>query len=179
MRLQPKLVFAQKVLFSEDFEGLELGPVVQEAEPVDAGDFEPDAVWTNVPPAGWSSRVDPDMPGLDDESVGVEEFEGWTFVNSEWWSQTAGDQQRSNFVFDLADLSTVAVADPDEWDDIGGPAGSGKFNAHLSTPPINITGAAANSVEVSFFSSWRDEAFDDGDGTNNQTSHHHGFLRQR
>ena len=68
LTLQPQLVFAQNVLYSEDFESLELGPVVQEAEPDGAaGDFEPDEVWTNVPPTGWSSRVDPDMPGLDDD----------------------------------------------------------------------------------------------------------------
>ena len=164
------LAQGQKILFEEDFEDLELGPVVQENEPAGGIEYDPEEVWTPIPPEGWSTRVDPDMPGLDDDSVGVEEFEGWTFVNSEWWTETAGDQQRSQFSFDLADLSTVAVADPDEWDDIGGPAGQGKFNAWMTTPAINITGAQANSVTVDFYSSWRPEAFDDGDQLNNQTA---------
>jgi hypothetical protein len=157
----------RKILYSQDFEGLELGPVVQEVEPA-GGDYDPDAVWTNVPPEGWTRRVADDMPGLDDEFVGVEEFEGWTFVDADWWTQTAGDQQRS--FFSLAEGSTVAVADPDEWDDIGSPKDLGNFNAWLATPPINITGAEANSVRLDFVSSWRDEAFDDGDLTNNQTA---------
>ncbi len=96
----PASIEAQTLLYSQDFEDLELGPVVQEAEPFGGLDYEPDQVWTNTPPEGWSRTVDPDMPGLDDDSAGVVEFEGWTFVNAVWWTETAGDQNRSMFSFD-------------------------------------------------------------------------------
>ena len=54
-------------------------------------------------------------------------------------------------------IGTVAIADPDEWDDIGNPAGIGTFNSFLKTPPINITGIRSNSLALTFDSSFRPE----------------------
>ena len=61
----------------------------------------------------------------------------------------------------------VAVGDSDEYDD----KADAKFNASLSTPEIDISGAAAGSLVLTYDSSWRQEpqqgkvtvAFDGGD----------------
>src|SRR5687768_7097984 len=79
---------AQKV-FSEDFDGLALGPNVD--EPV-AGT----QVWTETPPAGWTTD-DSKMPGVGVPSQdGVTEWAGWSFANKRWWIR-ADDQNRSFF----------------------------------------------------------------------------------
>lgn len=133
-------------LFFEDFESLVLGPNVDEA-------LAGTAVWTSTTPTGWS--VDnTTTPGLNDPAIGVREWEGWNFANRAWWAQTAGGQRRAEF---LKGIGTIAIADGDEWDDKGSPAALGKMNTFLSTRPINITGQAANSLVLTFDSSWRDE----------------------
>lgn len=43
------------------------------------------------------------------------------------------------------------------------------YNAFMTTPSIALPGIGANSLLMEFASSWRDESFDDGDSTNNQT----------
>jgi hypothetical protein len=61
----------------------------------------------------------------------------------------------------------VAVGDSDEYDD----KVDAKFNSSLSTPAIDISGAAAGSLSLTYDSSWRQEpqqgkvtvAFDGGD----------------
>ncbi|MCX7427112.1 MAG: PEP-CTERM sorting domain-containing protein, partial [Planctomycetia bacterium] len=67
---------------------------------------------------------------------------------------------------------TVAVADPDEWDDLGDPESLGKYNAFLTTPSFSMVGAAALSGTLAFASSFRPEgeqtglveiAYDGGD----------------
>ncbi|MBI2950091.1 MAG: immunoglobulin domain-containing protein [Verrucomicrobia bacterium] len=150
------------VIFYEDFDSLKLEDSVDEL----AGT---PAVWTRTPPTGWKID-DSKMPGKDDPDVGRTEWEGWSFANREFWIR-ADDQTRS--LFTLA-RNTVAIADPDEWDDRGSPVRTvGYFNSFLNTPPIPITGASANSIFVRFDSSWRPEGMDDagpdGQQTNNQT----------
>ncbi|TWT76045.1 PEP-CTERM motif protein [Posidoniimonas polymericola] len=88
------------------------------------------------------------------DGVGVTEWEEWAFADREWWSDVAGDQQRSQFTLGSG---VVAIADPDEWDDIGGPGGATTLNTQLRSPAINISGVGANSLTLSFASSWRDE----------------------
>jgi hypothetical protein len=138
-------------VFSEDFEGLPLGPNVDEAT---AGT----TVWTKTAPAGWTID-DSGIPGVGTAMDGVTEWAGWSFANKDWWVQTAGDQNRSQF---LKGSGTVAVADPDEWDDQAHPdsAASGWYKTYLSTPPISLAGAVANTAQLTFDSSWRPE-FDD------------------
>jgi len=140
------------VLLSEDFEGLPLGPNVDEGV---AGD----AVWTDIPPAGWINDAS-EVPGIEDPANdGVTEWAGWGFANKDWWIETAGDQRRVEFT--LAQ-GTVAIADCDEWDDAGHPAvpATGTYNVWLSTAPIDLSSARPGTVKLQFDSSWRPE-YDD------------------
>jgi len=141
------------VLFAEDFEGLALGPNVDE-------ELAGDAVWTDTPPEGW--LVDESgIPGIGmDETDGVTEWAGWAFADKAWWIETAGDQDRS--LFELAS-GTVAVADPDEWDDgerLPIPIAVDPYDTWLTTPEIKIGSAEPGTLELKFDSSWRPE-FDD------------------
>ncbi|MEP0844321.1 MAG: hypothetical protein HRF43_16600, partial [Phycisphaerae bacterium] len=113
----------------------------------------PPNTWTPNPPSGWS--VDrTGVPGVGNPNVGVEEFEGWNFMSATWWAFTAADQGRSAFT---TGTNIVAVADPDEWDDLGNPEALGTFNSFLSTPPIPMGPAGPNTAVLRFRSSWRDE----------------------
>ena len=157
-------------IWSEDFEGLTLGPNVDEGV---AGD----AVWTKTAPDGWVIN-DEEVPGtwawqgIDDEeghpeNDGVTEWAGWSFANAKWWIQTAGDQRRSEF---KKAIGTAAVADGDEWDDL--PREGGNMFTFMTTGDIAIDGIMENSLVFRFHSSWRPEVvqtatieatFDDGD----------------
>ncbi|MFN0126316.1 MAG: hypothetical protein ACKV19_06485, partial [Verrucomicrobiales bacterium] len=98
---------------------------------------------------------------------GRSEWKGWAFATIEWWP-TVDNQRRSEFT---KGSGTVAIADPDEWDDSGGPvAAGGRFNSFLNTPQISLAGIPANTVLLKFDSCWRPECCDDGDKTNNQTA---------
>ena len=152
-----------QALFEESFDSVTLGPNVDEG-------VESDAAWTAEPPAGWT--VDNSkMPMLDGELIGTTELRGWTFADSAWWAEAAGDQRRSEF----ANASgAAAVADPDEWDDVGSPAGVGNFESYLISPDIDISSAAGSSASLVFDFSWRPEgnqvgnvtvAFDGGEST--------------
>ncbi len=132
-------------VFFEDFESVNLGPNVDEAV---AGD----AVWTKEPPAGWNID-DSGVPGAGDpENDGVTEWAGWSFASRAWWAETAGDQRRSEF---LRGQGAIAIADGDEWDDL--PRAAGTMNTFLSSPSIDISGEAANTLFLNFDSSWRPE----------------------
>ncbi|MHC4322726.1 MAG: LamG domain-containing protein, partial [Planctomycetota bacterium] len=132
------------IVFAEDFEGLPLGPNVDETV---AGD----EVWTRTAPEGWTLD-DSGVPGLDEPENGVTEWAGWSFADNDWWA-SVDDQRRSEF--ELA-IGAVAVADSDEYDDKGNPVGT--FNAFMSTPPIDISDLEAGSAELIFDSSWRPES---------------------
>jgi len=146
-------VRAPVVLFAEGFEGLPLGPNVDEALPGET-------VWTDTPPAGWTID-ESGIPGIGDpDTDGVTEWAGWSFANKDWWIETAGDQDRSLFTLGSG---TVAIADPDEWDDddrIADPISDNPYDTWLSTPAIDITGVEAGMLQLTFDSSWRPE-FDD------------------
>jgi len=141
-------------VLAEDFEGLALGPNVDEA-------LAGDAVWTDTPPEGWTID-ESGIPGIGDPATdGVTEWAGWAFANKDWWIETAGDQDRSLFTLGIG---TVAIADPDEWDDQDH-AGKGRiqedpYDTWLSTRPIDISYLAAGTLQLKFDSSWRPE-FDD------------------
>lgn len=137
--------------FYEDFESVVLSTSVEEA----AGTEE---VWTDRPPAGWV--VDESgVPGIGDPANdGVTEWAGWAFADKEFWISTDG-QRRGEFTLGQG---VVAVADGDEWDDAAhpGPIASDPYDTWLSTPVIDISGAQAGTVQLTFDSSWRPE-FDD------------------
>lgn len=146
--------------YSENFESVSLGPNREEG-------VSGDAVWSNVPPSGWT--VDNSGVYGADQGLGVDEWIGWTFAEKDWWIEAAEDQQRSQFT---KGSGTVAIADPDEWDDKDSPGDSGVFTSFLSTPPILLDGVAPNTAVLTFDSSWRDEdaqkvnitvTYDDGD----------------
>ena len=132
-----------EVIFSEDFESVELD------ESVDENLFE-EGVWAEEPPAGWA--LDSSGVAGADEELGVTEWRGWSFADGEWWAETAGDQRRSEF---SKASGAVAIADPDEWDDLGNPSSVGTFNSFLTTPEIDISQQEANSLTLTFDSSWR------------------------
>ena len=136
-------------------------------------------VWTDQMPSPFSSEswsVDnSQMPAgtVGDNNIGVLEFEGWRIVDRDWWVQTAGGQDRQDFV---SASGSVMVADPDEWDDFPNESGTqnpteiGLFDSTLKIANIPLQSIAENTANLSFFSSWRPEAFDDGDNTNNQSA---------
>jgi hypothetical protein len=145
-------------LLTENFEGLTLNPVVTFDSEVRSR-----AAWTKSVPTGagvegtWAID-DTAMPAqaIGSSLVGVTEFEGWTFVDKEWWINTAGDQERSGFV---SASGKIAVADPDEWDDFGnpGPASTGLYDTTMRISAIPLQGVAANTAKLFFHSSWRPE----------------------
>jgi hypothetical protein len=122
------------LVFTEDFNSLELGPNVDEG-------VANAAAWTDTPPTGWTVD-DSGVPGVDDPATdGVTEWAGWSFANAEWWITTAGDQNRSKFT---KATGNAAVADGDEWDDAA--HAEGKMSALMSTPEISIAGAEAQKL---------------------------------
>jgi hypothetical protein len=146
-------------VFLEDFEELTLGLNVEE------GGAGTTNAWTKTPPAGWMID-DSGVPGAGDPSMdGVTEWAGWSFASKDWWANVAGDQERTAFA---KGSGTVAIADPDEWDDAGHAAGT--YNTFMKTPVISLAGAAPNTVVFQFDSSWRDECCDDSALTNDQTA---------
>ena len=96
-------------LFFEDFNGLPLGPNVEEIS-------QGQRVWTKTPPSGWSID-DTRMPGYGQPDYdlldGMREWAGWAFADVKWWP-TVDNQRRSEWV---RATGAAAIADPDEWDD--------------------------------------------------------------
>jgi len=145
------------LVFAEDFEGLPLGPNVDES-------LAGDAVWTKTAPEGWTID-DSGIPGVGDPALdGVTEWAGWSFADKAWWTEAAEDQDRSLFTLGSG---TVAVADPDEWDDTA--HADGYYHSFLSTPIIDLAGVEAGTVLLQFASSWRPEFDDDYHQTGNIT----------
>ena len=151
--------------FEEDFEGVELGESLEES----AGT---PGVWTDTPPEGWAID-ESGIPGIGDPTTdGMSDWAGWAFTDKEWWTSVAGDQRRSEFTLGQG---TVAVADPDEWDDrdrIADPIADDPYDTWLSTPPLDISGAQPGSVKLTFDSSWRPEY----DGNYHQTANITAFY---
>jgi len=181
----PAALMAQTTFYFENFESANRNLISQ--DPTIAANCGGGVVWTEVPPAGWTV-IDCGVPSyycrvgrpqnlcadtgicnpqcLND--AGILEWEGWAFVNKEFWVRVAGDQTRGLFTLGTGN---VAVADPDEWDDELNPATTcGFYNAFMKSPTISLTGADLSTLSFALASSWRPEAFDDGDGTNNQTA---------
>jgi hypothetical protein len=178
-----------QVLYSENFEGVTLGDSVNERRstvPVLGTRLAGAPNTTPVPnvlsktaPTGWTidnalasfngapTIGNAGVPGLGQAAFGVDEWEGWSFVDKNFWSTAAGDQNRSQFA--LAS-GTVAVVDPDEYFDLPGAdtdntTFGGYYNSGLSTPSIPYDPTAAG-VGINFVSSWRPESLDDDYGTN-------------
>ena len=140
----------RRILFEEDFEGVELGPSPEESPGTEG-------VWTDTPPVGWT--VDESgVPGIGDPAVdGVTDWAGWAFADKQFWINTDG-QRREEFTLGQG---VVAVADCDEWDDSAKPDGwnvaEDPYDTWMSTPPIDISGDEVGTVQLTFDSSWRPE----------------------
>jgi hypothetical protein len=128
---------------AQDFEGLVLGASIDE-------EVARDDVWTKVAPDGWEID-DTGVPGVGTDLDGVTEWAGWSFANKDWWVETAGDQNRSQFTLGTG---TIAIADGDEWDDQ--PHAEGFVDTFLSWT-LDVSGAAAGALDLHFDSSWRPE----------------------
>jgi MYXO-CTERM domain-containing protein len=133
-------------LFSQNFEGLALGPFVSSSEKGGDG-----ADWTAELPPGWvrNNTTTPD--------AGPAEFFGFTFMKKSSWIATEENQERSMFT---RGTGTVMVADADAYDDLAAtnPAAEiepDKFNVFIQTPAISLAGAKANTARLNFDSSFR------------------------
>ena len=133
-------------ILEENFNNLELFPAEDEAYGACGNSIGPDVLgWTHEPPGNWTID-NTNMP-----EVGTIEWRGWSFASMDFWVD-AEDQLRSQFT--RAD-GTVAVVDPDEWDDCGNAASFGSYNSILTSPLIPLTG---NPIHISFDSHYRQEA---------------------
>jgi hypothetical protein len=170
-------------LYLQDFDGLTRTDSVNErrgvttttvVESTPNTDSIPNA-FTHTGPAGWTVNNNlgtyggnptvgnAGVPGQGVASYGVDEWEGWSFANIDFWIR-ADDQNRSQFSSANGGNASgvVAVADSDEYFDLGGsddPVNGGFYNTSLVSPGIAV---APGLYTLSFDSSWRDESFDDG-----------------
>ena len=189
-------VVQAQVLYSENFDSLPLmGSVNERLGPGNATVVATDPnsqpyadAFTHTGPAGWevdnllgqydgvpSTSYSPSptignagVPGLGVSDYGVNEWEGWSFANKDFWSNVAGDQDRSKFT---NASGVVAVADPDEYFDMpsgdsDNPTHGGYYNSGLKSPSIPIVGDGSTFYTLTYESSWRSEAFDDDYGPN-------------
>ena len=121
-------------------------------------------------PEGWTRDNSKLLEG------GSAEYNGWTWLNKEFWVAQQGDQNRTNF--ELGE-GTMLVADPDAHDDFidnGGHQGAaclavqeigpecGLFTASVSTPQINLRNVEENTAVLEFASSWWDEDTQSAEG---------------
>ncbi|SVC10283.1 uncharacterized protein METZ01_LOCUS263137, partial [marine metagenome] len=133
-------------ILDENFNNLELFPAEDEAYGACGNSIGPDVLgWTHEYPENWMTD-NANMP-----EIGTIEWRGWSFASMDFWVD-AEDQLRSQFT--RAD-ETVAVVDPDEWDDCGNAASFGSYNSILMSPLIPLTG---NPIHISFDSHYRQEA---------------------
>ncbi|MBN1855116.1 MAG: PEP-CTERM sorting domain-containing protein [Pirellulales bacterium] len=141
------ITHADPLLF-ENFDGLTplLQPAADEA-------IAPEILgWTHTPPTGWSIN-NVSVPGIGDPTQGVEEWEGWSFTTLQFWTSADG-QRREEFT---NSSGVFAVADPDEWDDLGDPESLGTYTSKLLSATVSMAGVAPNKAFISFDSSWRYE----------------------
>ncbi|MDB4683971.1 hypothetical protein OAE99_00900, partial [bacterium] len=131
------------VYFLENFDGVILKPFESDSE--SGGDGTD---WSTFEPDGWLINKNSNH-GATSGGETVKEFDGWTFIDPVSWNATAG-QDRSQFT---KGNGVIAVADSDEFDD----KADAKFNASLTTPIIDISGASNNTLKLRFDSSWRKE----------------------
>jgi hypothetical protein len=149
-------------VWSEDFETVPLGDSVNEriqaggkvtvVETTPNTNAVPNA-FTHTPPAGWVVDNGSGVPGAGDPNEGVEEWEGWSFTHAGFWT-FADTQGRQNF---SKGTGVFAVADGDEWDDLGNPEAIGPMNTLLVTPTIDISSVPAGMLSMKFDSSWDPE----------------------
>jgi len=138
-------------LLFQNFDSLPLQTSVSYSPP------EPNA-FTHVPPSGWIRDVS-GVPGVGNPDVGVFEWEGWSFARKSFWNEVVGGRRREF----LLGQGTVAVADTDEWNELGDPANTvGFYDTFLTTPLINFANSDTGARKFAFDSSWSGGCCDDG-----------------
>ena len=178
------------ILFQEDFNGLTLGPSVNERQlptatnrtvsaAVPGTESIPNA-FTHTPPVGWSQLPDFNNFGNQDllnpdyavgnqvgnSGIGSAGDPGSGVDEWEGWSFADFDfwitaDTQQREQFSRANNSIVAVVDPDEYDDLGLGLGRPMNYYNAGLSTNNISVAGKNNVTLAFDSSWRDEARDD------------------
>jgi hypothetical protein len=128
---------ADGVYFVEDFDDLTLAPWVSDESIGDGTD------WIAAPPTDWTTAR-----GEDHAPATAVEFDGWTFLDPVSWHKTAGPE-RDQFT---KGSGVIAVADSDH--SVG--KADAKFDATMATPAIDISGAKAGSLVLTYDSSWRE-----------------------
>jgi hypothetical protein len=151
---------AQTRVFFENFDNLVLSPNLDEG-------FADPTAFTHTPPPSWAidnTELNANIPTtVDGAGVfpnGVREWRGWSFVDPSFWVGS-DNQGRDNFT---RASGVIAVADPDEFDDLADPLHTAGpfYKTILTTPTINIAGVPANhNVYVTFDSSFRGETGDE------------------
>ncbi len=112
---------------------------------------KPDA-FTHSARAGSNVTTTIDVGNQGDNNVGVLEWEGWSFATPDFWT-FADTQGREEFT---KGTGVVAIADGDEWTDLGSP--TGKLQTVFETPSIDLSGVGAGEmINITFDSSWRSE----------------------
>ena len=141
------------VIFSEDFDSVELGPNVNET-------VADDTAFTHTPPAGWTVDNSSQSGFGDDATDGVTEWAGWSFADPSFWSTVDG-QRRGEFT---KASGAAAIADGDEWDDQAH-SHDPRMTTFLVSPSIDISQIEPGSAVLKFDSSWRPDATQTAVGT--------------
>ncbi|MEZ6101810.1 MAG: PEP-CTERM sorting domain-containing protein [Pirellulaceae bacterium] len=138
------------VVWGEDFESVRpsLQPKVEDPGVDDAALLG----WTHSAPANWTI----DNSSMPAAGLGVDEWYGWSFATKGFWVD-ADNQQRDQFLPELGNDNIVAVADPDEYDDVDSAAAGGAYNSILRTPIVDFSSVAGEKIAIAFDSSQRME----------------------
>lgn len=100
--------------------------------------------WSGALPTGWTKTSNTGI-------LGVTEYRGWNLMDAEFWTTSQEGQGRGSFV---RSRGAIAVADPDEWNDVGNPVGTGaRFDASLRSPWQTVT--SGQSVTVDYVSHYK------------------------
>ena len=138
-------------LLMEDFEGLTLIDSDLESDDDDETD------WNTVADSGLGALGWTMDPRTTPVAASNNEYYGWTVWDHTWWLNEQGDQAgRSQFLPELQPNNTMLGVDPDGHDDFV-TVGANGFTAIVRSPEINVSGLAANSLALSFNSTWAEE----------------------
>jgi hypothetical protein len=153
---------ANPAFWTEDFESVTLGSSVNEriqlgkvtALNTDAVTVPRPNSFTHTTPPGWTvDNSGIPAAAIGDNNIGVFEWEGWSFATKEF-SVFSAQGDLGSFT---KSSGPYAVADSDEFDDLGGGAAARPYNSVLETPAVDITGATPGSLMLKFDSAWNPE----------------------
>jgi hypothetical protein len=165
--------------WTESFDAVTLGPSINERTDInpsfsrvtannnDAGSTPREDSFTHTPPTGWAiDNSGIKAAALGDDNRGVFEWEGWSFTTKDF-SVFASQSDVGAFA---KGEGNIAIADSDEFDDLGrnpnnetpNPDYTRPYNTILATPAISLTGVAANTLALQFDSAWRWEGAQKG-----------------